>query len=70
MGEEAASCRDGAVKRAWYEAEQRLRNQIDRNYESEMDFSLRELQSGKGGVTAAPDTDTRSYLLSILQTER
>jgi hypothetical protein len=67
VGEEAASCRDGAVKRAWYEAEQKLRNQIDRRYEAEMDFSLRELQTGKGGVASSPDTDTRSYLLSVLR---
>ncbi len=69
-GEEAASCRDGAVKRAWYEAEQRLRNQTERSYEAEMDFSLRELQAGKGGVAAPPDTDTRGYLLSVLRQAR
>jgi hypothetical protein len=47
IGAEAASCRDGAVKRAWYEAEQRLRNQVDRTYETQMDFSLRELEAGR-----------------------
>ena len=62
-GSELAGCRDGAVKRRWYDAEQKLRNQIDRTYEAQMDFSLGELESGKGGVAAAPDTDTRGYLL-------
>lgn len=62
-GAELAACRDGAVKRAWYEAQQSLRNQIDRTYDARMDFSLRELESGAGGVAAAPDTDTRAFLL-------
>jgi hypothetical protein len=66
-GAEAASCRDGAVKRAWYAAEQRLRNQIDRTYDAAMGFSLRELQQGEGGVAAPPDTDTRGYLLALLR---
>jgi len=69
-GAEAASCRDGAVKQAWYAAEQRLRNQIDRAYEAEMNFSLRQLEAGEGGVAAPPDTDTRGYLLAALQERR
>ena len=40
---ELATCPDGATKRAWYAAEQNLRNQIDRTYEAEMDFTLDEL---------------------------
>jgi hypothetical protein len=67
-GAELASCRDGAVKRRWYDAEQRLRNQIDRTYEARMDFNLRELEAGSGGVAAPPDTDTRGYLLFEQQT--
>ncbi|MBV9549544.1 MAG: hypothetical protein JO256_07715 [Alphaproteobacteria bacterium] len=70
LGAEAASCRDGAVKQAWYEAEQRLRNQIERTYDAEMDFSLRDLQRGEGGVATPPDADTRGYLLSLLREER
>jgi hypothetical protein len=69
-GAEAASCRDGAIKRAWYEAEQHLRNQIDRTYETQMDFSLRDLQAGDGGIAAPPDTDARGYLLAALQERR
>ncbi len=57
---------DGAVKQAWYAAEQGLRNQIDRTYEAKMDWSLRELQSGDPAIGAGqpPDTDTRAYLLA------
>ena len=41
------------LKRRWYDAQQRLRNQLDRSYEARMDFSLRELEAGRGGVAAA-----------------
>jgi hypothetical protein len=61
-GAELASCRDGARKRRWYDAEQRLRNQIDRTYETRMDFALEELEAGRGGMAAAPDTDTSALL--------
>ena len=64
---ELATCRDGAWKQAWYAAEQNLRNQIDRTYDAEMDFTLDELKTpGAGkGVPYPPDTDTRAYLLSM-----
>jgi hypothetical protein len=64
---ELASCRDGADKRAWYDAQQRLRNQIDRTYEARMDFTRDELAapgSGKG-VDAPPDTDVLAYLKTV-----
>jgi hypothetical protein len=63
-GDELASCRDGALKRRWYDAEQRLRNQIDRTYEARMDFDLGELEAGQGGAVLAPDTDTRAWLIA------
>lgn len=65
--EELSSCRDGDIKRAWYAAEQNLRNQIDRTYDARMDFSLADLQTpGPGkGVPTPPDTDARAYLLSM-----
>ncbi|MBS0275925.1 MAG: hypothetical protein JSR55_16430 [Proteobacteria bacterium] len=64
---ELSTCRDGAVKQAWYAAEQNLRNQIDRTYEAQMDFTLDELRTpGPGkGVASPPDTDARAYLLSV-----
>jgi hypothetical protein len=63
---EFATCPDTPSKAAWYEAEQNLRNQIDRTYEAEMDFTLAELKvPGPGkGVSAPPDTDVRAFLLS------
>lgn len=67
VGTEAATCRDGALKRRWYAAEQRLRNQIDRTYEARMDFTLADLEAGQGGVAQPPDTDTRGFLLTNLE---
>ena len=66
---ELATCTDGAEKRAWYDAEQNLRNQIDRTYEARMDFTLDELREpGPGkGVETPPDTDVRGYLTSLGQ---
>jgi len=63
-GAELAACPDGALKRAWYSAEQSLRNQLDRTYEARMDWSLADLQSGGPtiGVSSAPDIDTAAYL--------
>jgi hypothetical protein len=48
--EELATCGDAADKRAWYEAEQRLRNQPDRTYDVRMGFSLAELKRGVTGT--------------------
>ncbi|HTQ12718.1 MAG TPA: hypothetical protein VMH86_02495 [Rhizomicrobium sp.] len=64
---ELATCPDGAVKQAWYAAEQNLRNQLDRTYDAEMDFTLDELRTpGPGkGVAIPPDIDVRAYLLSV-----
>jgi hypothetical protein len=64
--QELASCPDTTLKAAWYEAEQALRNQLDRAYEARMDFSLDELKApGPGkGVPEAPDTDVRRFLVN------
>jgi hypothetical protein len=61
---ELASCEDGAGKRAWYAAEQSLRNQLERTYDVQMGFSLGELSAhvSGSGVAAPPDTDVRTYL--------
>jgi hypothetical protein len=62
---ELATCRDGELKTAWYKAEQRLRNQLDRTYEARMDHDLSTLQSGRGegtGVDTPPDVDLRGWL--------
>ena len=64
---ELSTCRDGSNKQAWYAVEQNLRNQLDRTYEAEMDFTLDELRTpGPGkGVAAPPDIDVRAYLVSV-----
>ena len=64
---ELATCKDGAVKQAWYGAEQNLRNQLDRAYDAQMDFTLDELRvPGPGkGVAAPPDIDVRAYLAAM-----
>ena len=69
---ELSTCRDGALKQAWYAAEQKLRNQIDRTYDAQMDFTLSDLRvPGPGkGVAAPPDTDVRAYLVSVAGAER
>jgi hypothetical protein len=63
---ELGTCLDDAGKRAWYEAEKNLRNQIDRTYDAQMDFTREELRTpGPGkGVAEPPNIDARGYLLS------
>ena len=63
-GSKLASCPDTETKRRWYDAEQGLRNQIDRTYEARMDFSLRELEAGApgSGPASPPDIDTLRWL--------
>jgi len=61
---EAATCIDAPIKRAWYDGEQTLRNQLERTYDAQMDFTLKELAAKKPGVATPPDTDARAYLLS------
>jgi hypothetical protein len=66
-GTELSTCHDGANKQAWYAAEQNLRNQLDRTYDTEMDFTLSQLQTpGPGkGVASPPDIDARGYLAAL-----
>jgi hypothetical protein len=65
--EEFSTCSEPTLKAAWYDAEQNLRNQIDRTYEAEMDFTLEELKTpGPGkGVATTPEIDVRGYLISL-----
>jgi hypothetical protein len=62
--QELASCPDDRTKRRWYEAQQRLRNQIDRTYDARMDFTVGELEGGpKGsGADAPPDIDVKGVI--------
>ncbi len=62
--EELATCVDGGDKRAWYEAEQRLRNQPDRTYDARMGFSLAELKKAVpgSGIDQPPGIDVLGLL--------
>ncbi|MES2856074.1 MAG: hypothetical protein V4692_09435 [Bdellovibrionota bacterium] len=64
--DELSTCKDGSQKDAWYQAERRLRNQIERTYDAKMGFTLEQLQSkaAGSGVDAPPDADLRRYLYS------
>ena len=62
--QELSSCPDTAVKRTWYDAQQRLRNQIDRVYDARMDFTLAQLRRKPpgGGVDTPPDIDVEALI--------
>ena len=62
--EELATCADGADKRAWYEAQQRLRNQPDRTYDVRMGFSLADLRKAApgSGIDQPPGIDVLALL--------
>lgn len=67
---ELASCPDDPQKTRWYEAEQNLRNQIDRTYDVEMDHAVDQLERGPyglesgRGVATAPEVDVKTWLES------
>lgn len=67
--DELASCADDADKRAWYEAEQRLRNQISRTYDTPMGFSLSQLhQRVQGsGIDHPPEIGVLDLLQDFAQ---
>ena len=62
--QELSTCADGADKRAWYDAQQRLRNQPDRTYDARMGFSLAELRKAVpgNGIDVAPAIDVLTLL--------
>lgn len=63
-GDELKSCADGAEKRAWYDAQARLRNQLVRTYGEKMGWSLAELQRSDLdiGMDERPDVDVVAML--------
>ncbi|MBX3493965.1 MAG: hypothetical protein KF899_13450 [Parvibaculum sp.] len=71
-GEELATCKDGALKTRWYEAQRYLRNQIDRTYDVDMGYSIEELERGPWGprtgrgVEAGPEVDVKAYLKGLV----
>jgi len=62
---ELASCAEHAHKRAWYDAEQRLRNQISRTYDTRMGFTLEQLQQRVTG--SGVDRPPEIGILDLLQ---
>ncbi len=64
-GSELNSCGDSKNKLEWYDAEQGLRNAIERNYDIRMDKSLSELPSSGLGEQRSPDISVMNYLNSL-----
>ena len=66
--EELATCPDGADKRAWYDAERRLRNQPDRTYDVRMGFSLADLRKAVSGsgIDEPPGIDVLALLEEVV----
>lgn len=48
-GAELSTCPSSEKKQRWYEAEQRLRNQIERRYDDKMDFNIDQLKAKPPG---------------------
>lgn len=63
--EELRTCSDDSTKTAWYQAQDRLRNQIVRTYGEPMGWGLAELQNRDLdiGIAEPPDVDTLKVLL-------
>lgn len=63
-GAELATCPDGEIKRAWYDAQERLRNQTERTYDVPMGFTLAQLKARApgSGVDVPPDVDVMAVL--------
>ncbi len=61
---ELASCHNTPAKNRWYEALQRLRNQIDRTYDARMDFTAKDLEARVygSGVDNPPDVDLKRLI--------
>ncbi len=62
--EELASCANTPAENRWYDAQQRLRNQVDRTYDARMDFTVKELEArGPGtGADHPPDVDVKRVI--------
>ncbi len=62
--EELASCHNTSAKNRWYEALQRLRNQIDRTYDARMDFTVRDLEAKApgSGIDVPPNVDVKGLI--------
>jgi hypothetical protein len=65
--DELASCGNSSSKNRWYAAMQRLRNQIDRTYETRMDFTVKDLEAQVvgSGVDTPPDVNVKAVIDNI-----
>ena len=63
-GDELATCANTPAKERWYEGMQRLRNQIDRTYDTRMDFTVKDLEMRVpgSGADVAPDVDLKRVI--------
>lgn len=63
-GAELATCADGPVKARWFNAEQRLRNQLDRAYDVHMGFTLAQLEgkAENSGSDRPPTVDIKDLI--------
>jgi hypothetical protein len=61
---ELATCHNTSGENRWYEAQQRLRNQIDRTYDARMDFTVRDLEAKApgSGADTPPNIDVRGTI--------
>jgi hypothetical protein len=64
---ELATCKDDATKTRWYQAEQNLRNQVERSYTARARFTLVDLESNVpgSGTRKAPPADARAMIGKI-----
>lgn len=64
-GQELSTCSDDQNKRAWYTAQQSLRNTIERNYDLRMDKTLQELPNSGLGVANPVDLSLKRTLENL-----
>lgn len=62
-GNELASCRNDSNKMRWYNAEQGLRNQVERTYDARMDYDV--VGTQRLGVAQPPEVDLYKKLQTL-----
>lgn len=62
---ELATCKDDEAKTRWYQAEQNLRNQVERNQTARARFTLADLEGGAGGTRRPPPADVAAMIDKI-----
>lgn len=62
IGDELSSCRQEEIKNQWYEAEQLLRNTIERNYDLRMNYTVYELPNANIGTKTPMDLNIKKLI--------